>query len=153
MSAFSDIATYRLTHTIYAEASVDALDATNKTAISFSDTVTGNFTVYRAANTTNVPLATISSATTTTATNTPAGATPVATTFYKMALGAQLDNIDNAWSGLAGVHDSSGALPVNPVRCFFGVAFAASNPLNGRIKRGMILPRKMTLAELQTKTT
>jgi hypothetical protein len=152
MSGFSDLATYRLTNTIYGEVSVDAIDAAIKSGVSFSDSVTGNNISIRFLNASNSTNFIVNSASVISANISPAS-TPVANTYYKMAGGAQLDNYDVAWAGVAGTHDSAGAMPINPIRCYFGVAFGNNTPLNGKIKRAMILPRKMTLAELQTKTT
>jgi hypothetical protein len=151
MSGFSDLATYRATNTVYSEFSLDAVDSILHVAVSFSDTVTGNNSSVRVTGG-NAPAGAAISATVTVA-NIAAAGTPTANTFYKYAFASQLDNYDFAWASVAGTHDNLGAMPVNPVRCYFGVQVGVISPVNGRIKRAMILPRKMTLAELQTRTT
>jgi hypothetical protein len=72
----------------------------------------------------------------------------------KVAITAQLDDFQIARNGTLGTADTSGAMPTGVNRLDLGNSPAsASQYLNGYLRRITYLPRRMTNADMQARTT
>jgi hypothetical protein len=81
------------------------------------------------------------------------GGIPDPMTFYKVALSANVGTCDSCRDGVAGASGTPNALPTCTMVILGGNTNTGASMLNGVISEVLILPRKMTPAELATLTS